>query len=262
MGLFSYLGRIMGDETTVKKGKKHCSRQKWLTGGIPRYSRSQMYARAARYKKKHVVVKKDRKRPAAMVKKEIGGEKNGGKRLVRVRRLPRYYPTEDLPRKLNSRKKPFSQHKRKLRGSLTPGTVVILLRGPYKGKRVVFLKQLWSGLLLINGPMKINGVPMRRINQIYVIATKTKVDISRVKIPKRVNDEYFRHKKLKKPRNQEGEIFDTEKEKYTVSDERKEDQKAVDSQLVPIIKKVDHLKGYLQMPFYLSNKQYPHKMVF
>ena len=51
-------------------------------------------------------------------------------------------------------------------------------------------------------------------------------------------------------------------QKYTVSEERKQDQKKVDSQLVPIIKKVDHLKGYLQMPFYLNNKQYPHKMVF
>jgi len=252
----------MGDEKAVKKGKPHCSRQKFLTGGVPRYSRSQMYARAARYKRKHVVVKKERKRPAAMVEKEIGGEKNGGKRLVRVRRMPRYYPTEELPRRLNSRKKPFSQHKRKLRKSLTPGTVLILLRGPYKGRRVIFLKQLASGLLLINGPMKVNSIPMRRINQIYVIATKTKVDISSVKIPKRVNDEYFRRKKLKKPRNQEGEIFDTEKEKYTVSAERKEDQKVVDKQLLPIIRKEEHLRGYLKMPFYLSNKQYPHKMIF
>merc|ERR1719431_1608830 len=145
----------MGDEkAATKKRRGHSSRQKWLTGGVPRYSRSQMYERAARYKKKHVVIKKERKRPAAMVEKEIGGEKNGGKRLVRVRRLPRYYPTEELPRKLNSRKKPFSQHKRKLRASITPGTVLILLRGPYKGRRVIFLKQLSSGLLLITGPMK------------------------------------------------------------------------------------------------------------
>ena len=44
----------MGDETVAKKKRGHTSRQKWMTGGIPRYSRSQMYERAARYKKKHV----------------------------------------------------------------------------------------------------------------------------------------------------------------------------------------------------------------
>jgi len=233
-----------------------------MTGGIPRYSRSQMYKRTAKYKKKKAVVKKDRKRKSAMVEKQIGGEKNGGKRLVRVHRLPRYYPTEDLPRRLNNRKKPFSQHKHKLRPSITPGTVLILLAGRYKGKRVVFLKQLDSGLLLVDGPFEINGVPLRRINQAYVIATQTKLDISSVKIPARLNDLYFKRMKLKKPRGQEGEMFESEKKEYTVSDERKEDQKTVDGQLMPIIKGTEYMKGYLQMAFSLSNKQYPHKMIF
>jgi large subunit ribosomal protein L6e len=87
----------------------------------------------------------------AFTEKTVGGKANGEKRLVPTAKASKYYPAEDVRRPKVSRK---SAGKAALRSSITPGTVLILLAGRFSGKRVVFLKQLDSGLLLVNGPFK------------------------------------------------------------------------------------------------------------
>lgn len=65
------------------------------------------------------------------------------------------------------------------------------------------------------GPFKVNGVPLRRVNQAYVIATSTKVDISCVDVEK-FDDKYFTKERKKKQKKGEGEFFEAEKEVFFI----------------------------------------------
>ena len=63
----------------------------------------------------------------------------------------RWYAADDVKKPRFSRK---NRHQpTKLRSSITPGTILIVLAGRFKGSRVVFLKQLESGLLLVSGKL-------------------------------------------------------------------------------------------------------------
>ena len=98
----------------------------------------------------------------------------------------------------------------KLRPTLTPGTALILLAGRFRGKRVVLLRHLSQGVLLVTGPFKVNGVPLRRVNARYVIATSVKVDLSGLDdatVDKVAGDGYFDREKPKKGKKGEEEFF-------------------------------------------------------
>jgi len=175
-------------------------------------------------------------------------------------REQKWYTADPVKRPIPSRK---SHHKpTRLRKSITPGTVLIVLAGRFRGKRVVFLKQLESGLLLVTGPYKINGVPLRRLNQRYVIATSTKVDVSKVDSTK-ITDALFAKSKESKAKKEGDAFFEEKKEqKSTVSEARKTAQSAVDKVLLAVVKAVPTLRHYLNAKFTLTSGQKPHELKF
>lgn len=71
---------------------------------------------------------------------------------------------------------------------------------------MILLKHLPQGVLLVTGPFKVNGVPLRRVNARYVIATQTKVDIKGVDekvLSKASEDGYFTSDKVSKKPGEE-----------------------------------------------------------
>ena len=238
--------------------KPHSARNSLLPGGISRLSRSAVYKKRALYKRKKVAVKAKKAVTVLTKTKKVGGEKNGGERLLPLVKESRFYPVDDIKKPLKNRKHPKPA---KLRSTLTPGTIVILLAGRHKGKRVVFLKQLpVSGLLLVTGPYKVNGVPLRRVPQSYVLATNTKIDISKVSLSERLNDDFF--KRQKKQKRSRESMFDESAESYKPSDERKSNQQEVDEAILTQISSVPLLRKYMQQLFTLRQGQYPHEMIF
>lgn len=234
-------------------------RNRFLVPGIPRYSRSKIFAKKALFKRKKDKIPKAVPEVKTTKTVPIKGDKNGGERVVPLEKAPRFYPAEDVPRPKKSRK---VHKKTKLRSSITPGTVLILLAGRYNGRRVVFLKQLKSGLLLVTGPFKVNGVPIKRVNQSYVIATSTKVDISTCSLDK-FDDSYFKREKKPSKKGTEEEFFDEGKEQKKVIPKEKVDaQIELDKQLCASLKKIPHIQDYLRARFSLTKGQFPHNLIF
>jgi large subunit ribosomal protein L6e len=123
------------------------------------------------------------------------------------------------------------------------------------------LKALESGLLLVSGPFKVNGVPLRRVNQSYVIATSTKVDVSKVDV-KSINDEYFSRSKDEKKDGEDEFFLGDAPKAAVVSDQRKADQQKVDGALLKSVSATPMLEAYLAAQFTLTSSDKPHLMNF
>merc|ERR1711879_866919 len=87
------------------------SRNSFLVQGVPKYSRAAMYGKRGKYLKKDwKPVEKKAEAPVAT-------------------KAPKWYPAEDLPSRRPVRK--AAPKPTKLRASITPGTVLILLSGQF-----------------------------------------------------------------------------------------------------------------------------------
>jgi len=186
------------------------------------------------------------------------------------KRKPSFYPVDARVRRLHTSAKKRSQKQRtRLRNSIQPGTVLIMLAGRFRGKRVVFLRQLeHSGLLLVTGPFALNGVPLRRVNQVYVIATKTRVDVSGIDTSS-VDDTWFtkgarkarEERKKARLRGADGSGGESTA-RQCLPEEKKNLQKQIDGQVMKAVEGIPLLREYLSSRFTLTKGQYPHRMTF
>merc|ERR1719215_427523 len=166
----------------------------------------------------------------------------------------------ELIKGVNAKGRSVRNGARFAKGRIVPGSVLIILAGRFKGKRVVFLKQLESGLLLVTGPFKVNGVPLRRVNQVYTITTSTVVDVSKVDVSE-LNDATFARVHSPSVKDDEGFFAKNNNDKET-SDDKKALQKKVDASILESVKSVPLLRQYLNAKFTLTNGQFPHNMKF
>jgi len=169
--------------------------------------------------------------------------------------MVKWYPTEDV--KATKVKGP--KNVVPIKGSIKPGQVLILLSGKHQGKRVVYLKQLEGGLLLVTGPYKFNGVPLKRIPQSFTIPTSTSIDVSGCDFSP-ITDSYFAHEKVRTSKT-EAAFFTVKKEIKPISEAKKMVQNSIDSDVVAKVK--DNLvKKYLKTKFRLRNGMLPHALKF
>eukprot|EP00088_Acartia_fossae_P005615 TRINITY_DN12539_c0_g1_i1.p1 TRINITY_DN12539_c0_g1~~TRINITY_DN12539_c0_g1_i1.p1 ORF type:complete len:257 (-),score=30.40 TRINITY_DN12539_c0_g1_i1:48-818(-) len=147
----------------------------------------------------------------------------------------------------------------KLKKGLKPGSVVIILKGIYTGRRAVFLKQCKSGELLLTGPSTVNKVPLTRISQKYVIVTSTTIPMDGVNVSS-IDDTYFKVSGRKRSR----EVFLQEQKDQAqpVDPAKEKTQSEVDAAVLKNVEKVELMKDYLRHRFIVSKSMAPHRMKF
>jgi len=173
-----------------------------------------------------------------------------------------WYPISDA--KKHFKRKTTVPRPMRVRKDITPGQILIILSGRFRGRRVVFLKNLKSNLLLVTGPYKLNGVPLKRVNAAYVLPTRTKLNLASVPTLDQITDALFKKVAVKgDKKDKSAQFFDDPKaKKERISEQRRNAQNNVDTEILKAVKTVPQLSAYLSNRFALKNGDKPHTMLF
>jgi large subunit ribosomal protein L6e len=233
--------------------------------------------------------KKDVTKPAAKAaatpavagdkKKKSGVEKKKLTTLQKKCRLMKQKYTLGAPKRTSKRGYPQV----KLRYRLRPkGTIVIVLGNCtklHRGRRMIFLKQLETGDLLLASPNTLTLMPTLQVVQAsYVIATTTRIPLTPacVEAAEKVTFNMFKKANSKKTtdkKKRDGSIFaddQTQAKSATVETIDPELEKTIDSELMKSIANFNKgdtldaaiMKKYLRTRFTIKNGEYPHQMKF
>jgi len=156
-----------------------------------------------------------------------------GTRSVVKPRVPRTFVNQ----RDGTKKGSYSNNAPRIRSSIVPGRVCIVLAGKFVGRRVIVLKSLQSGLVVVTGPSKLNTVPMRRVNPSYLIATSLRIDLVKANaVPilfenrEAINDKLFERERGRK-------LKEARKEKNTKKEQPKEGEEGKAAKKVKVILK-------------------------
>ncbi|KAF7682530.1 60S ribosomal protein L6 [Astathelohania contejeani] len=144
-----------------------------------------------------------------------------------------YYPADDLPKYVEKLRKRAEIKPKPRRTDLVKGNIVVVLEGEYASMRVVYLGQLDNYMALCIGPSSVNGIPLFKINERYLLRTSMVLDF---KIDVNVKD---------------SEVYESKRDSLEsrMDVEPSETELKIQSAVMDAISQHKAMKKYLSTPF-------------
>ncbi|WUR04233.1 ribosomal protein eL6 [Vairimorpha necatrix] len=149
------------------------------------------------------------------------------------------YQSEDVPKYIEKyMKKLNKQNERKRRTDLECGMIVVVCEGIYEAKRVFYLKGLDKNLVLCAVLKDGNNVSFFKIDESYLLATSTKININ-------VNEIHISEDEVP--------LITKDKSIEIMDIENSEKMTKIEKSIMDEVRKVDYLKTYLNTPFEIDS---------